>query len=169
MNIFILADHPETAAKMQHNKHVVKMVLESTQMLCSAFEKGIAPYKRAYYNHPCTIWARTSKENYEWLLLHALALAIEYTYRYNKVHASEKVIDWCFNNYESLIKFPEKGKTKNALAMPNIYKTDNAVESYQRYYLGEKVENAKYTKRNPPVFLKDEYLKESVRKAKELE
>lgn len=167
MNIFILAEHPETAAKMQHDKHVVKMVLESTQMLCSAFDPEYEPpYKRAYYNHPCTVWARTSQENYEWLLLHGLSLAIEYSYRYNKTHASEKVINWCFNNYESLIDFPEKGKTENALAMPDIYKTDNAVESYQRYYLGEKVENAKYTKRNPPAFLRDEYLKESVKKLK---
>ena len=69
MNIFVLSNHPTTAARMQHDKHVVKMVLESTQMLCSAFEpEHKPPYKRAYFNHPCTIWTRTSKENYEWLL-----------------------------------------------------------------------------------------------------
>ena len=151
MNIFVLSNHPTTAARMQHDKHVVKMVLESTQMLCSAFEpKHKPPYKRAYFNHPCTIWTRTSKENYEWLLLHALSLCTEYTYRYGKTHASEKVLGWCWNNYESLIDFPETGMTKHATAMPNQYKTDDAVESYIGYYIGEKLNNAKWTRRKQP-------------------
>lgn len=162
MNIFALSDHPETAAKMQHDKHVVKMVLESTQMLCSAFDNNAAPYKRAYFNHPCTVWARTSKENYEWLLLHALSLSIEYTHRYKRIHASEKVIDWCFNNYESLIKFIGKGKTKKPLAMPDKYKTGDVVESYQRYYVGEKIKKAKYTNRKTPKFITCPYLLHSV-------
>ena len=80
MNIFVLHQNPITAAKMQHNKHVVKMILESSQMLCSAYDpKYKPPYKRAFYNHPCTIWARTSKANYNWLLIHAIALSNEYT------------------------------------------------------------------------------------------
>ena len=151
MNIFVLSNHPTTAARMQHDKHVVKMVLESTQMLCSAFEpEHKPPYKRAYFNHPCTIWTRTSKENYEWLLLHALSLCTEYTYRYGKTHASEKVIEWCWNNYEKLIDFPEDGFTKRPLAMPEEYKTDDAVESYIGYYIGEKLNNAKWTRRKQP-------------------
>lgn len=151
MNIFVLSNHPTTAARMQHDKHVVKMVLESTQMLCSAFEPEYKPpYKRAYFNHPCTIWTRTSKENYEWLLLHALSLCTEYTYRYKKTHASEKVIEWCWNNYESLIDFPESGITKHATAMPDQYKTSDTVESYINYYIGEKLKNAKWTRRKQP-------------------
>ena len=151
MNIFVLNTHPQTAARMQHDKHVVKMVLESTQMLCSAFDpKHNPPYKKAYINHPCTVWARTSKENYEWLLLHGLALALEYTYRYNRQHASEKVINWCFTNYESLIDFPEQTLTDRPLAMPIEYKTDDAVESYINYYIGEKLSNAKWTRRKKP-------------------
>tara|TARA_Y100001973_G_C5179846_1_gene324179 strand:- start:359 stop:835 length:477 start_codon:yes stop_codon:yes gene_type:complete len=156
MNIFVLNTHPEKAAKMQHNKHVVKMVLESTQMLCSAFDpKHNPPYKKAYINHPCTVWARTSKENYEWLLLHALSLAIEYTYRYNKEHASEKVIGWCWNNYETLIDFPKQGKTTRPLAMPDIYKTDDVVESYINYYIGEKLTNAQWTRRQTPEIFQE--------------
>ena len=151
MNIFVLSDNPIRAAYMQHNKHVVKMVLESTQMLCSAFEpEHNPPYKRAFFNHPCTIWARTSKENYEWLLLHAIALSAEYNYRYGKVHKCLKVISWCNSNYQSLIDFPQKGITKHATAMPDQYKTDDAVESYINYYLGEKLTNAKWTRRKKP-------------------
>ena len=151
MNIFVLSENPIRAAYMQHNKHVVKMVLESTQMLCSAFEpEHNPPYKRAFFNHPCTIWARTSKENYEWLLYHAIALSAEYNYRYGKVHKCLKVISWCNSNYQSLIDFPKKGITKHATAMPDHYKTDNAVESYINYYLGEKLTNAKWTRRKKP-------------------
>jgi hypothetical protein len=71
MNIFVLDTDPQIAAGFLCNKHVVKMSLESAQMLCSAFENGEAPYKRSYYNHPCTKWARESQANYEWLLAHA--------------------------------------------------------------------------------------------------
>jgi len=36
MNIFYLHRDPVKAAKIQYNKHVVKMILESAQMLCTA-------------------------------------------------------------------------------------------------------------------------------------
>ena len=155
MNIFVLSTHPQTAARMQHDKHVVKMVLESTQMLCTAFDKPFKPpYKKAYINHPCTVWARTSIENYKWLLIHALSLSSEYTYRYDRIHACNKVIKWCWRRYES-IKFPKKGLTERPLAMPVKYKTNDAVESYIKYYIGEKLTNAKWTKREKPDIFKE--------------
>ena len=158
MNIFILNEHPQTAAKMQHNKHVVKMVLESTQMLCSAFDPiHKPPYKKAYYNHPCTIWTRTSKENYMWLLIHAFSLAIEYTHRYNKVHASQKVINWCYKNIDK-IDFPEQKRTPFALAMPDQYKTSDAVESYIYYYISEKLQNAQWKNREKPFIFNEDTL-----------
>ena len=147
MNIFVLSENPIKAARMQHDKHIVKMVLETAQMLCSAFEN--APYKKTYINHPCTVWARTSIENYKWLLIHALSLSSEYTYRYDKIHACNKVIKWCWRRYEN-IKFPKKGLTDRPLAMPIEYKTDDAVESYINYYIGEKLNNAKWTRRKKP-------------------
>ena len=36
MNIFYLNRDPYKAAEIQYNKHVVKMILESAQMLCTA-------------------------------------------------------------------------------------------------------------------------------------
>ena len=51
---------------MACDKHVVKMILESAQMLCSVQPEGTAPYKRSFYNHPCTKWLRTSDANYDW-------------------------------------------------------------------------------------------------------
>ncbi len=38
MNIFVLDLNPALAAQYQADKHIVKMVLESAQLLCSPFE-----------------------------------------------------------------------------------------------------------------------------------
>ena len=102
MNIFVVHQDPKTSAQQLCDKHVVKMILESAQMLCSAYPNGDAPYKRAFYNHPCTIWARESQENYEWLLDHAYAMCQEYTRRYSKVHKSIHAIEWCGKNQAKL-------------------------------------------------------------------
>ena len=104
MNIFYLDEDPKVAAILQYNKHVVKMILESAQMLCTAHhvygneeQKENVPYKQAHLNHPSTIWCRQSIPNYMWLYKHMLALGHEYTHRYGKVHKSEDMI--------SLIRF----------------------------------------------------------------
>ena len=79
MNIFYLHQDPVKAAQYQYNKHVVKMILESAQMLCTAHhcimgEDADVPYKPAHRNHPSTIWARQSGQNYAWLYYHMMSL-----------------------------------------------------------------------------------------------
>ena len=86
MNIFVLDLDPVKAARYQCNKHVVKMVLETAQLLCAPFEPGVAPYKRSHFNHPSSIWTRSSLSNYHWLIVHGMALCDEYEYRYSKIH-----------------------------------------------------------------------------------
>ena len=39
MNIFLLDKDPKIAAQYHCDKHVVKMILESAQMLCSAYQR----------------------------------------------------------------------------------------------------------------------------------
>ena len=133
MNIFAVDTDPKIAAQQLCDKHVVKMILESAQMLCAVFPKGDAPYKRAFYNHPCTKWARESEENYEWLLSHAYAMCQEYTRRYGKVHKSLEAIHWCGCNYHKL-DLPRIGLTKFAQAMPDEYKNECSVTAYRSYY-----------------------------------
>ena len=87
MNIFALDNDVKVAAQWHVDKHVVKMPLETAQMLCTArHELGekpeSIPYKVAHKNHPCTIWCRTSSENYDWLCDLGMVLCKEYTYRY---------------------------------------------------------------------------------------
>ena len=149
MNIFAVDTDPKIAAQQLCDKHVVKMILESAQMLCSVFPNGDAPYRRAFYNHPCTKWARESAENYEWLLDHAYAMCQEYTRRYGKVHKSLDAISWCGATYH-MLNIPRKGLTKFAQAMPEQYKNSCGVTAYRSYYNGEKAYFAKWSKRETP-------------------
>ena len=90
MNIFYLSHDPVKAAQVQYNKHVVKMILETAQLLCTAHhELGSPiniPYKATHKNHPSAIWVRSSAEAYMWAYEHMLALGAEYTKRYGKEH-----------------------------------------------------------------------------------
>lgn len=157
MNIFFLDEDPVKAAQAQCDKHVVKMVLESAQIMCSVIGKIVCdfenveqpPYRITHKNHPCVLWAEKSPPNFDWLYLHARALAAEYTYRYGKVHKSETAIDWCGNNRVTKLL---SDFTKPALAMPDAYKDDNPVVAYRRYYNEHKryVMNMKWTRREPP-------------------
>lgn len=150
MNIFILDKDPESAARMLCDKHLIKMILESAQLLCSPYEPGAAPYKRTHYNHPCSKWIRESRKNYKWLLKHALAMCDEYESYYKKVHKSKEVILWCKNNMEQ-ISFDDFFLTPFVQAMPDKYKNENPIQAYRDYYLNEKREIAKWNHgRKPP-------------------
>lgn len=146
MNIFVVDTDPIVAAKSLCDQHVVKMILESAQLLCSPFDK--APYKRTHYNHPCAKWVRRSQDNYSWLLQHAVALCAEYSYRYGKVHKSYEVIQWCADHrYE--LPIPIDGLTPFANAVADEFKHLRITEAYRQYYIKYKT-FAKWTKRNPP-------------------
>jgi hypothetical protein len=152
MNIFVLHNNPKIAAQMHNDKHVVKMILETAQLLCTSIivNGGEAPYKCTHVNHPSAIWARESKANYLWLVKLGLFLCKEYTFRYNKVHKSKAVIEYCLKNMPN---FEKKEMTDFALAMPDQYKLGSAVESYRAYYLGEKMPISNWTKRDKPDWL----------------
>ena len=100
MNIFATSEDPVRCAKALDNKRVVKMVLESTQILCTAIiiNGGEAPYKPAHVRHPCTIWASESISNWMWLYHHAYTLCQEYTRRYHKVHKCQGILDTILSN-----------------------------------------------------------------------
>jgi hypothetical protein len=147
MNIFVLDESPVTAAEYACDKHVVKMILESAQMLCAVQPEGTAPYKRSFYNHPCTKWVRESDSNYAWLIQHAYALCAEYTRRYDKVHKSQQVIEWCDNNRPEL---PIGILTEHPTCMPDYCKKETVVDSYRNYYKNEKAKFAKWKDGNVP-------------------
>jgi len=150
MNIFVLDKDPKTCAVYHNDKHVVKMILETAQLLCGVHwvEGGEAPYKLSHKNHPSAIWTRECIENYIWLCDLGLELCAEYTYRYGKRHKSQDIIEWCLLNAPNL---PTKGDiTPFALAMPDECKVGDAVASYRVYYMVEKRGFANWKNREVP-------------------
>lgn len=95
MNIFVTDSDPVIAAQNLDDKRVVKMILESAQMLCTALHchgaSHRAQYKKTHENHPSNVWVRQTDSNYLWLLEHFKALCEEYTHRYGKVHKSQSL------------------------------------------------------------------------------
>ena len=140
MNIFYLDKDPYIAARLQYNKHVVKMILESAQMLCTAHHvygfPDDVPYKQAHLNHPSTIWCRQNRHNYMWLYRHMIALGDEYTRRYGKTHMSITKCKNILRSYPALI--PDGEFTQPPQAMPDKYKDKCSVQAYWNYYVGEK-------------------------------
>ena len=144
MNIFYVHKDPFKAASMLPDKLVVKMPLESAQMLSTVHRvyngdaycdlNGI--YKTAHLNHPCTIWARESVMNYKWLYCHFHGLSDEYTKRYGKVHASWTKLKDKLAEVPSLI--PKFKFYSPAQAMPDQYKDPDPVKAYRNYLINEK-------------------------------
>lgn len=139
MNIFFLHMIPSLCAVMHCDKHVVKMILETTQLLCSAHhmtESTYEPcYKLTHKNHPCSVWTRQSISNYKWLSSLGIELCKEYTYRYGKTHMCEKYIRSLSENVPPI---PDICMTPIAQAMPDEYKDKDPVVAYRNYYFFEK-------------------------------
>ena len=161
MNIFYLHNDPHIAAEMQTNKHVVKMILESAQLLSTAhrvldgehyidassgrkLQRWRHPtydselYIATHFNHPCAIWVRESSENYIWLYKHFIWLNAEYEERYGKIHASYKRLKDII--YFPPVNIPQGKFTEPAMAMPEQYiKRGDPIGSYRAYYEAEKL------------------------------
>jgi hypothetical protein len=160
VNIFVLSRDIEECARFHCDKHM-KMVLESAQLLSTAVRArtkalGIdvpnkdavgGLYRISHLNHPSSIWARETRENFLWLCSLGEALSREYTHRYHKRHASQTIIERA-KEYAQYI--PQGPLKPFAQAMPDKYKHEDAVIAYRNYYNGEKYELFKWTNRPTP-------------------
>ncbi len=155
MNIFYLDHNPTLAAQYQGDSHVVKMCLETAQIMSTVcyYYDVPAKYKPTHQKHPSVLWAVKSLSNFTWLYKHGIALCKEYYNRYDKIHASYSIIKSCYR--ECRYSFHNKKPTPPALAMPDKYKVKCPVKSYRMYYYKEKYLTgiAKYKFTNPPVWL----------------
>jgi hypothetical protein len=155
MNIFVLDDDIRRCARYHADQHVVKMILESTQMLCTVLnQNGIqAPYKSTHTKHPCTMWTGRSLANWKWLRRLALALNREFRYRYRKETDHESAL---VAQSLPLPPIPDLGLTAFAQAMPEQYRVhDNAIQAYRNFYVGEKARFASWTRRRTPRWFRD--------------
>jgi hypothetical protein len=155
MNIFVLDYDINRCSRYHCDQHVVKMILESVQMLCTALnKKGVStPYRSTHVNHPCVLWVERSYDNFIWLRDLALALNEEYRFRFEKDrdHKSIAILrELPGPAYES------HGLTEFAQAMPQQYKVPgNAVKAYRQFYLAEKMAFARWTRRKTPAWVRN--------------
>ena len=139
MNLFVLDTDPVKAAQLQCDKHVVKMILETAQMLSTAHREldgDDAPdsfYRTTHKNHPSAKWVRESAANYAWTYKHFIALCDEYTHRYGKVHLTDQKL-------RGVLSAPPRNIQHGfwfrppPQCMPDDYKQDDAVDAYRAYY-----------------------------------
>ena len=150
MNIFILDEDIKTCAQYHCDQHVVKMILESVQILCTALNKKgfTTPYKSTHMKHPSVLWVEASYDNFIWLRELTLELNAEYKYRYNK-ETDHKSINTLKQIQDHT--YPAVGLTPFPQAMPDHYKVkDDPVTAYRQFYRGDKAKFAKWTKREVP-------------------
>ena len=167
MNIFFLSRDPYESARMQCDKHVVKMILESAQLLSTAHrildgnDLNVLPdhreelfYRVTHKNHPSAKWARESVENYNWLVDHLDGLLSEYTHRYYKTH---KCFDMLYDIQSPPKELVNWDWTEPPSCMPDDCKIGTVVENYREYYRKHKLHFCKWTNREPPNWIKNEY------------
>jgi hypothetical protein len=136
MNIFATDPCPIRSATVLANRHVVKMALESAQMLSTALRAaGVTEsrlYRAAYQRHPCTLWSRQTRANFLWLCDHADALCAEKLYRYpdKPPHKSQTVIDLARSLASHV---PDGDLLPFAQAMPDEHRHQCAHLAYRRY------------------------------------
>lgn len=156
MNIFYLSENPVDCAQQHCDKHCVKMVVESAQLLSTAHRVinesvDLPIYKIAHKNHPSAIWCRTTDSNYKWLYKLFVALLEEYEYRYERSHKCWSLVPYLCNTPTGIVSGPF---TPPPPAMPDQYKSTNVIESYRNYYNGAKASFAKWKNRPTPEWFK---------------
>jgi hypothetical protein len=178
MNIFYLEKNTQKCAEYHIDKHVVKMILEYSQLLSTAHrlvdgleEPGISKtgrnvkrwsipdsrneylYSATHINHPSAVWARENKQNYLWLADLLSKLSKEYTRRYGKIHKCES------DGLISLLQTPPQGIKDSSFfqppqAMPDAYKSKSSIASYRKYYMEDKAYMASWKTRSTPFWWK---------------
>lgn len=162
MNIFALDKDPRLAAQYHCDKHVVKMILEYAQIMSTLHRIHDTPnadklYRPTHVNHPSTIWAGYTRENYIWLYGLFVALCEEYTHRYFKIHKTWSKLGVYLSSPPSQLK--ALGMTPFARAMPEPLKSrpcmviEDIVECYREYYKEHKRDILIYTRRETPPWL----------------
>ena len=154
MNIFVTDNSPIVSAVNLDDKRLIKMVLESAQMLSTAMHVVGAPnppYKKTHVNHPCSVWARTTRANYRWLMDHFNELCIEYWRRYGKIHK-------CFNHINTFITAESFMPTGDLMSFANCsrFKDIETIQAYKLTMIAKWTEDenkkrkARWTKNMPP-------------------
>lgn len=156
MNIFFLDPDFTKNAQYHVDKHCGKMILETAQLLATAYPKGVAPYKITHYNHPTAKWIRESMDNFNYAIKYAKALGTEFAFRRKKVHKSELVINWYMENDPNI---PSIGATDPPRAFAKfkgmIPETTCVYTDYRVYYNEAKRHLFKWSQRPVPEWVEN--------------
>jgi hypothetical protein len=163
MNIFALDDSAYFAAMYHCDKHVVKMITETTQILSTAchllgiperYKLGFTLYRPTHKHRLCVKWAAESRGNFSWLVSLLDGLLLEYDHRFGKPEkfARARELLPCFMMLEGFI--PHDYRTPFVLEMPEDCKGSDPVESYRRYYNEHKSHLHRWTKRDAPEWVR---------------
>jgi hypothetical protein len=172
MNLFFLHWDPKICAQQHCDKHVVKMILELTQMLytCHTLLGSDLPensYRVFNPKHPTNLWIRDCEANYLYTVRLTRALCDEYTYRYSKIHKCESHLEFFETHIpvfkdrsiytpETVLstnkKLSEQGMTPVPLAMYDDVKCSDTIVSYRSYYNVYKKRFAKWKNRETPYW-----------------
>ena len=136
MNIFYLHHVPQVAAIYHCDKHVVKMIIETAQLLSTAHHEhgSHATYKPTHKNHPSAVWARESKLQYDYLVTLGIELCQEYTKRYHKTHSTQHLFYDELKEAPALLKVMPWTWRTPPQCMPDMYKQDDTIKAYRAYY-----------------------------------
>jgi len=184
VNIFYLSTDPVEAAKMQCDKHVVKMIVETAQLLSTAhrlldgtmeirrhpnsgrrYKYWVHPqhimelklYKATHVNHPSAIWTREAFDNYHWLYAHFIALLDEYTYRYDKTHGSSFLKEYLIHAPHNIINERETMIPLCMKSQPQCINENDRVQSYRDFYKTKQYNfKMNWTRRSIPTWFNDE-------------
>ena len=169
MNIYYLDENPELCAQSHGDKHVVRMILETAQLLSTALymvDTSLSAssldglYNPIRLNHPCTKWTAASSDNFHWLWDLGRYLCREYTYRYGRKHKLENMIYYIGDLTANMSWYKET--LPRPQCMPAIYKNEtDSLHAYRYYYLAEKTHLLKYTRRSVPEWITAQGLGES--------
>jgi hypothetical protein len=176
MNIFAVDRDPVTAATLLPDRHIVKMSLETCQLLSIVYSDwyhgwgdlhkqdgtSYSTFKGAFRNHPCTKWVAESYDNLFWLISHGIGLCEEYTYRYGKRHACQDTIEEALDIFKVkvsigwILRLMEKKHNVSSFvrAMPDEFKLNEDIDDVTAYRL--------YVASKP--WVKDNYLRKPDRK-----
>lgn len=178
MNIFFLHRDPKIAAEYHCDKHVVKMILESCQLLSTAHrlldgkesvelnpngrrmkrwriddQRDQVLYKASHINHPSAVWVRSNIDHYRWLYDLTYFLIYEYKYRYDgKYHKSEALL---YPLLDCPININITDWADPPQAMPDDVKVPgDAITAYRNYYKVHKARFATWKVRGTPDWYK---------------
>ena len=151
MNIFYLDENPNSAAQYHGDKHVVRMVLETAQILSTAhhvldgndnrssqqaLDRGL--YRPSHFNHPTVQWVRELSDHYTWTWKFFVSLCDEFEFRTEgqaaQIIPTNRATEATTKQILQRPTILKQNLSVPPLVMPEEFHRDDAVESYRDYY-----------------------------------